>query len=226
MPGKNAIKIYVEDGYYHIYNRGVEKRLIFQDKMDYSVFLAYLSDYLLPKDVSQLSQKLASVSISPEEKEKVLKLLRIKNFSQEITLLAYCLMPNHFHLFIKQKSAGSIDKFMRSLCTRYVTYFNRKNERVGALFQGVYKAVLVTNEGQYLHLSRYIHKQSLSLQGESLQGLSLSSYPEYIGTRNTLWVHPQEILSFFSKTNPSFSYERFVTEYNPLDADERVMIED
>jgi putative transposase len=140
-------------------------------------------------------------------------ILHLNNFNQEITLLAYCLMPNHFHLFIQQKSPGSIDKFMNSLCSRYASYFNRKYKRVGALFQGVYKAILVTNEAQYLHLSRYIHLQALALQGTPLKDGQPSSYPEYLGTRNTPWVHPEDILSFFSKNAPALSYESFVRDY-------------
>src|SRR3989344_7029915 len=110
MPARNSLKQYLENGYYHLYNRGVEKRLVFLDHQDYSVFLSYLKDYLLPKNVKELSSKLASPNISYNEKDKIIKLLRMNNFSAEITLLAYCLMPNHFHFLIKQKNAESIDK--------------------------------------------------------------------------------------------------------------------
>jgi putative transposase len=213
MPSKNAQKIYIENGYYHIYNRGVEKRLIFQDLQDYKVFLSYLKSYLSPKNDKSLNDQLNSRNISSKEREKVWHELRMRNFNQEIILLAYCLMPNHFHLFIKQKTTEAIDEFMRSLSVRYTMYFNRKNDRVGALFQGVYKAVLVSTDEQLLQLSRYIHKQAISLQGETLQGdHQPSSYLEYIGMRETAWVHPEDILSFFSNTNPKFSYETFVKE--------------
>ncbi|MDO8577959.1 MAG: transposase [Dehalococcoidales bacterium] len=138
-------------------------------------------------------------------------MLRLNNFDQEITLFAYCLMPNHFHLFIKQKSMGAIDKFMNSLGTRYTMFFNRKYKRVGSLYQGVYKAVPITNDAQFIYLSKYIHRQALALQGEALQGQP-SSYEEYLDKRNTRWVHPEEVLEFFSKTNPLLSYKNFVTE--------------
>ena len=93
-------------------------------------------------------------------------------------------------------------------------YFNKKYKRVGSLYQGVYKAVLVDNEQQFLHLSRYIHKQALASQGQALRsyGEQPSSYPEYLGLRKTEWVHPEEILSYFSKVNPSLSYEEFVKQ--------------
>jgi len=152
MPARNRIKQYLEDGYYHIYNRGVEKRKIFLDQQDYGVFLGYLKEYLLPKNEKQLSERLAIEDLSPHERNKIQKLLYLNNFHGEIKLLAYCLMPNHFHLFIKQKSADSIDKFMNSLGTRYTMYFNKKYVRVGSLYQGVYKAVGVTSDPQFMYL--------------------------------------------------------------------------
>lgn len=217
MPGRNAIKQYIENGYYHIYNRGVEKRRIFQDKQDYPVFLNYLKEYLTPKDEKNLRLKLSDPDISSAERSKILRLLRMNNFTGEITLLAYCLMPNHFHLFIKQKSQNSIDKFMRSLCTRYTMYFNRKYKRVGTLFQSVYKAVLLESEEQFLHLSRYIHKQALVNQP--------CSYPEYLGLRRTEWIKPDEILSYFSVKNPALSYETFVKEDEESEILENIKLE-
>lgn len=228
MPARNAIKEYQENGFYHLYNRGVEKRQIFLDGQDYAVFLKYLKEYLLPKDELNLSQKLSDPNLSYKEKDKILKLLRLNNFTDEIKLLAYCLLPNHFHFLIQQKDAKSIDKFMQSLCTRYTMYFNRKYKRVGSLFQAVYKAVLIASEEQFLHLSRYIHKQALALQGETSQSQPSqpSSCSEYLGIRKTDWVHPEEVLSYFSNTNPTLSYESFIKEEDNLEIIQNIIIED
>jgi putative transposase len=198
--------------YYHIYNRGVERKPIYQDQQDYGVFLSYLKEYLSQKDEKELRKKLSESNLPNKERDKIWKLLKINNFFQEITLLVYCLMPNHFHFFIKVNDSESPDNFMRSLCTRYAMYFNHKYKRVGPLFQGRYKSVRVTNDGQFLQLSRYIHKQALNLQGRTLHEIHPSSYSEYAGKRNTDWVHPEEILEYFSKNNSSFSYEYFVKE--------------
>ena len=229
MPARNSRKQYTENGYYHLYNRGVEKRRIFLDKQDYSVYLSYLKEYLLPKDEKELYKRLSDPQISLKEKDKILKLLRMNNFANEISLLAYCLMPNHFHFFIKQKSAGSIDKFINSLGTRYTMYFNKKYKRVGSLYQGVYKAVSVINESQFIYLSKYIHKQALSLQGEALRGWKEKqpcSYPEYLGRRKTEWVHPEEILPFFFKDNPKLSYRSFVEEDEDMGNVQTIVIEE
>src|SRR3989344_3327786 len=135
MPAKNSRKQYLENGYYHIYNRGVEKRIIFLDQQDYNVFLSYLKEYLTKRNEKELQEKLTDASIPWIEKDKILRQLRLNNFYNELVLLAYCLMPNHFHFFVKQKSPGTIDKFMNSLCTRYTMYFNKKYKRVGSLYQ-------------------------------------------------------------------------------------------
>lgn len=215
MPAKNSKKQYLENGYYHLYNRGVEKRIIFLDSQDYAVFLSYLKEYLLPKDEEDLSRKLIDPLTNLVERDKIIKLLRMNNFSDEITLIAYALMPNHFHFVIKQKKALSIDVFMNSLATRYTMYFNRKYKRVGPLYQGVYKAVIVESEEQLICLTAYLHKQATiykSLQGEALQNLykQPSSLPEYLHLRKTDWVKPEEVLAYFSKTNKRLTYESFV----------------
>lgn len=172
MPAKNSLKIYTPNSYYHLYNRGVEKRIIFIDEQDYHVFLSYLKEYLIPKDELALRKRLADSNTSYKEKDKILKALRMNNFSEEIFLVAYCLMPNHFHLLIKQSDELSIDRIMNSLGTRYTMYFNRKYKRVGPLYQDVYKAVLVRTDEQLLHLSRYIHRNPIELasQGDALRG--------------------------------------------------------
>jgi len=212
MPAKNSLKTYVEGGYYHIYNRGVEKREIFSNDLDFAVFINYLKQYLSPQDTSIMLKLNTNPDFSAREKQRIRKALSVKNYNSDIQLLAYCLMPNHFHLFLKQTSIDGIDRFMSSLGTRYTMYFNRSYKRVGKLYQGVYKAVLMTDEAQYLHISRYIHKQALAKDNAGQKDFP-SSFPEYQGLRKTDWVHPEEILSFFSNTNPAHSYEAFVAEY-------------
>lgn len=212
MPAKNSIKEFVENSYYHIYNRGVEKRQIFMDEKDYVVFLSYLKDYLLPKNDLNLREELININSSPEQKAYAMKMLKMNNFSNTIQLLAYCLMPNHFHLLIKQSLPTSIDSLMNSLCTRYSMYFNRRHKRVGHLFQGTYKAVLVRSEAQLLHLSRYIHKNPF-LKGVPLQSYTYSSYGDYLGKKNTQWIKPLDIMNYFTNSEHN-SYENFVEDNN------------
>lgn len=200
MPSKNALKTYVEGGYYHIYNRGVEKRRIFFDRGDYNTFLHYLSLYMTP--------------IDELHKEKPLLRLNIvkNNLSDEIDIVAYCLMPNHFHLLVKQKSKDGITRLMRQITTGYSMYFNKRYNRQGHLFQGRFKAALVENEEHLLHLSRYIHLNPQD-RGVSLSEFEWSSYLNYLGNKNEQWVNTKLILDYFTKSNYQGTYKQFVEEY-------------
>jgi len=201
MPAKNTIKRYKANGYYHIYNRGVEKRIIFQDKQDYAVFLNYLKEYLSP-----LPRQRAKRNICVQAKTYKINDYQCRNHYQQIALLAYCLMPNHFHLLVKQKQPRDIQLFMKSLGTRYTMYFNKRYQRQGGLFQDRYKAVLIDSDEQLLHLSRYIH-----LNPSPNPSQQPSSYADYLGFKNTFWVHPQDILKYFK--NP-LNYQKFVESEN------------
>lgn len=212
MAAKNSIKTYVPGGFYHIYNRGVAKNNIFLDSFDYSTFLSYLKIYLCKKDIDNLTATLGSSSAGYKEKYEASKLLSLRNFYNEIDLLAYALIPNHFHLLIRQNKISSIDSFMNAMGTRYSSFFNRKYHRVGTIFQGVYKAVLVESEEYLLHLSRYIH-----LNPPSKSDLP-SSLPEYLGTRQTSWIKTNYILSYFNKTNTNKSYRDFLNEYTDIES--------
>ena len=223
MPGKNVLKVYLENSYYHLYNRGVEKRKIFQGEQDYAVFLSYLKNYLLPKDEKNLRQLLSVPNISYREKDNLLQLLHLNNFADQVTLIAYCLMPNHFHLLLKQNSKIAIDRFMRSLCTRYTMFFNKKYKRVGPLCQSVYKAVPVESDEQLLYLTSYIHRNPLS-ETDNLFSQP-SSLAEYLGQRNTSWLHPEEILKFFSKSNPNISYDTFVRQSEDLSSVSKLLLD-
>jgi putative transposase len=212
MPARNVIRTFVEDSYYHLYNRGVEKRLIFQDYQDYGVFLSYLKQYLTPPAELKPGWQRPSPKSVNDDLEQVRHDSRLRNFGSEMQLIAYSLMPNHFHLLVKQKTTRAVEHFIASLNIRYTMYFNRKYERVGSLFQGVYKAVLVDSDEQLLALTRYIHKQALSIESNIMKEVQPCSFGEYIGKRKTDWVHPEEILEYFSTANSDFSYQQFVKE--------------
>lgn len=204
MPSKNSIKIYLENGYYHVYNRGVEKRIIFQDEQDNLVFLKNLKEHLSAPTPLTQGDSLWKMKRAP------------KNHSKEIDLIAYCLMPNHFHLLIKQNSKNAMESFMRSLATRYSLFFNKKYDRVGKLFQGPYKAVLITEENYLLHLSRYIHVNPQKYTKNLEEGYS--SYADFVGIRKTDWLKPEIVLSFFNSEknlnlSKSNTYKHFVETF-------------
>lgn len=213
MPAKNAIKVYKENSYYHAYNRGIESRNIFLDKQDYKVFLHLLKRYLTQP---------------PQSPDRVRPGWRSDLFDK-IKLIAYCLMPNHFHLMVKQSTERAITEFMQALSNSYVRYFNEKYERTGPLFQGRYRAVLVEDEPYLLHLTRYIHLNPSELEELELEevrpasrsdlvGYPYSSHGDFLGKRKTSWVHPEEILAFFktaqrTKLTDFLSYQSFIEDF-------------
>lgn len=197
MPSPNTIKTYSENTYFHAYNRGVEKRRIFEDSQDYQKFLYYLKIYLTPGDILH-------------QEDPLLRLNLVKsNLSEEVSLLCFCLMPNHFHMLLHQKTKDGITKFMRQITTAYSMYFNKRYDRVGPLFQGTFKAVPVETDEQLLHLSRFIHLNPVE-RGVSLKEFQWSSYLNYLKKKQADWVKTDLILGFFNNQNPNSSYENFV----------------
>ncbi|TSC56286.1 MAG: hypothetical protein Greene071421_259 [Parcubacteria group bacterium Greene0714_21] len=203
MPAKNVIKSFVEGGYYHIYNRGVAKQNIFPTEKDYRTFLYFLKEYLLPPEHQDLK--------NPKE---IIPRRKPLNCNKQVHLLAYCLMPNHFHLLIKNLVERGMEKFMRALATSYSGYFNRTYQRVGPLFQGRYKAVLIERDEQFVYVSKYIHQNPKELLAKDgpLCSYPYSSYPNYLGKRKQDWVDTNEIFAFFSQKFPQQEYKVFVEE--------------
>lgn len=188
MPGRNLSKDYLPDSFYHIYNRGVNKAPIFLDDQDKVVFLALLKRYL-----GDITEK----NIRNEDHP---------NYQSDIELLAFCLMRNHFHLFIYQMDdENAITKFMRSLGTSYSMYFNKRYKRLGPLFQQRYKAIRITDDAQFIHISRYIH-----LNPKDYKNYEWSSYKYYQGQKQADWVKPGKILDLF---NTKDEYQAFVDDY-------------
>lgn len=194
MPHKHSIKTYVKNGYYHVYNRGVEKRIIFQDDQDYRVFLHLLKYYLSPTNDKALHPLTNLPNYS------LVRPRPLNNLANEVDLLAYCLMPNHFHFLIKQITTDGMPKLLRRLSTTYALYFNKRYNRVGYLFQGRYKAALITKDEYLLYVSRYVHLNSAELTRTHLVSYPYSSYLYYLGEKKAEWIKPGFILKFFDKS--------------------------
>ncbi len=195
MPSKYVVRNFTEDSYYHVFNRGVEKRNIFLDSKDYRFFQTYLFIYLHPLD--QVLKKYPDLPLR----------LYSKNLSEEVKLTAYCLMPNHFHLLLKQKTKNGISKLMKQIANAYTLYFNQKYEREGGLMQGRYKAVPVIKSNLLTHIVRYIHLNPVASNlTKALDSYQWSSYSDYLGKETDLPCSKSEILSCFSSLE---SFEKF-----------------
>ncbi|MFT4532410.1 MAG: putative transposase [Candidatus Saccharimonadales bacterium] len=202
MPSRNTVKHFDTDQMWHAYNRGANKCDIFLDEQDYKVFLSFLKFCLSEEEDKQLiSEAMTAVDAD--------RLRRLKLY-KEVKLVSYCLMPNHYHLQLFQYSHDGISKLMRSVMTGYVSYFNRRHDRQGHLFQGIYKASLINSDSYWLHISRYIHLNPIDL-GVSYQSYDYSSYKYYSGTVTApRWLSTDFVVGQFSSAQ---DYIDFCDDY-------------
>lgn len=185
-----------------MYNRGVEKRIIFMDKWDFLRFLETLDFYRKFPTPMKLS----------DFRRGAPQIKKIENSKELIKIFSYSLMPNHFHLLIQQLEEGGITEFMRRLSDSYTRFFNTKRKRVGSLFQGRFKAKLVETDEYLLQLSKYIHRNAFPLRKWEHRVYPYSSYGYYLNGEKHPFCDTEFIGSYFSKINPKLSYKSFVEE--------------
>lgn len=179
---------------YHIFNRGVGKIDIFKDKEDYGVFLYRLKENLFPELFKDKNVR------KNDYRRKYLP-------SDSFDLISYCLMPNHFHLIIQQKTDLPISALMLKLCGGFSKYFNKKYGRVGSLFQDQFKSVLVGNNEQLLWLSFYVHNNPLKAGvTKNLSTYEWSSFPDYSEARKGTLCKKDLILEQFHSTRSYLEY--------------------
>lgn len=129
--------------------------------------------------------------------------------ANELDLLAYCLLPNHFHLLIYQRQEKALLRLMMSVCTAYTMYFNKKYKRRGPLFENNYRASLISNELYLQHISRYIH-----LNPKDYRRWRYSSLGQYLGDQaSPEWLKTQPILNMFQSVK---EYADFVADYEEM----------
>lgn len=192
---------FVTGSYYHIYNRGVEKRNIFIGRRDYQQFLLAMDFYRKNPLPAKLS----------DFKRGIEKIKKVENQIDLVQFFSYCLMPNHFHFLIKQTTDGGITHFIRKFANSYTRYFNTKYDRIGPLFQGTFKAKIIENDEYLLQVSKYIHRNPLKLNS-SLHSYPYSSYKHYLHKDKHPFCNTEFILSYFSIVNPNLGYRSFVED--------------
>lgn len=217
----------VEGETYHVFNRGAHKGKIFSNDDDYGRFLLLLhlcngSEPIVMRDLLARNKGRSSVELFKESTDKSL-----------VDVLAYCLMPNHFHLVLRQKSKDGITKFMNRIGTAYSMYFNTKYQHSGVLFQGRFKSVHIDSEPYFRYIFSYVHLNPIELveplwkeQGiqdrskikSFISGYTNSSFLDYSNK-----VRPQkEILAlhdapeFLRSQNDLEDLLRWFTEAGPL----------
>lgn len=164
-------KQFASGAYYHLYNRGTGKMNIFRDKEDYALLLLRLREALFPASIKRHHKR-------GEYQRKELP-------SGAFTLICYALMPNHYHLLLRQNSETSVSTLMLNVFGGYSKCFNKKYDRVGALFQDQFKAAQVDSNEYLLWLSAYIHANpKVAGLTEDLASYPYTSYPDFVNMRN------------------------------------------
>lgn len=175
--------------HYHIYSRGVEKRKIFMNTKDYNRFVALL--YIMNQDASFRMDNFLQAN-----KNNLKEIFKEKRNKTLVSILSYCLMPNHFHLILYEHKEGGISKFMGKLLTAYSMYFNTKYERSGPLLTRPFRSEHIGNESQYMYIFSYVHLNPISIidnewkengvknkkeAKEYLEQYQFSSYKDFLG---------------------------------------------
>lgn len=185
MPAKNVIKSYDIPAFYHVYNRGAGKQIIFNDDIDREKFLSLFARYLDPDDESVRADGLPYAKY-------------------DLDVVAYCLMDNHFHLLLYQEiDLNAVSEFMKSISNAYTMYYNKRHGAAGHLFQGIFKASKITNDEYLLHITRYIH-----MNPRSYLRYKWSSIASYLGGGVPAWLSPDRVPAM----RPD-EYRQFLQEY-------------
>lgn len=193
---------FADNEIYHVFNRGVDKRKVFLEKEDYLRFIHDMYEFndesSVLNSVYYFNSRFRTIEVEPQyiKERKHRKLL--------VEILAFALMPNHFHLLLRQKREQGIVHFMQKLGTGYTMFFNQKYKRSGSLFQGRYKSVHVAKTAHFNYLPFYIHMNPLELYRGStsivrkmdfLDKYRWSSYQDYAGGKNFPSVTSRDFLS-------------------------------
>lgn len=194
------------DVYYHVFNRSVDKQPIFTKNSELNRALGTIRYYNCAQPPLRFSKFL---NLPSEQRAAILESV-IKS-RKLVDLVAYCFMPNHFHLLLKQTIDSGISKFIGNFQNSYARYFNTKSERISPLWQGQFKAVRIEDESQLLHISRYIHlNPHASFVVKNLEALlqyQWSSLLEYLNPSTEGVCSKEIILSQFGSLE---DYRKFI----------------
>lgn len=196
--------------YYHIYNRAIYKQQVFLDRYDYARFLFGTIYFQSPTNFSQIGRMARGFNdngfaVSDADFSNVLA-------GRHIELIAFCVMPNHYHLLVRQLVERGIERYMHRVTLAYARYRNLRYQSSGHVFQGPYQSVLVENNEQLMHLSAYIHRNPRELKAwkGSEKNYPWSSYQDYVHENRWGGLLAQEIVLDQFAGTPESNYADFV----------------
>lgn len=182
----------VLDNYYHIFNRGVEKREIFLDRRDYLRFLESMKEF-------NSTEPVQSLYLHNELKKRGILGVGHLREKKLVEIICYCLNPNHFHFILKQVAENGISEFMKRIGGGYTNYFNCRYKRSGVLFQGKFKSAHIKTNAHLLYLSAYVNK-NYNIHGYGDGIWEFSSFPDYLRERRNDLCDKSVILDKFKNS--------------------------
>lgn len=185
---------FANEEFYHIFNRGVDKRIVFNNQRDIQRFFQSMGEFNTLEPIGSIFEN--SFHRKPGLGGEAAK---SKKKGKLVEFVCFCLNPNHYHFILKQVSEKGIEKFMHRLSTGYTGYFNLKHKRTGALFQGPFKSVHIKTNEQLLHTSVYVNLNFKihRLGGEAAKYKYLSSWDEYVGKTKFNFCQKYNVLGQF-----------------------------
>jgi putative transposase len=192
--------------YYHLYNRGVDKRKVFLSISDYERFLLSM-DLLNDQDDGLMTNWKDFRRTHPRAELSDFPLIKKKR-KRLVEFIFYCLNPNHYHVVVRQLAERGIERFMHKMGTSYTNYFNTKNTRDGVLFQGKFKAIHIKSNAKLLYLSAYVNMNNF-IHGYRSKDWEYSSLLDYLGKRDNKLCNKEVILGQFKNKS---EYKEFVNK--------------
>lgn len=169
--------------YYHIFNRGVDKREVFLDNADYWRFLFSLRLMNDKKNGTMIAWRDYKKANPNKTLEQFFLTLNVRKRDSLVEIIAYCLNPNHYHIILKQIEDRGIEVFMQKVGNGYTKYFNKKNNRSGVLFQGRFKSSHIDANEYLLYLSAYVNCNSQVHKIAPAEKYFWSSFGEYVSEK-------------------------------------------
>lgn len=207
---------FAKDQYYHVFNRGVDKRSIFKDVKDIEYFLNRLADLNIDD---------ACTKFTTQRFKRKGEKINLLDQQKLVSIIAYCLLPNHYHLILKQESENGISKFMQKLGTSHTMYFNAKYKRSGSLFQGKFKANMIDGDFGLPILSVYVNLNYVHHKINPKTSLVKSSIFEYLGSESGEYIcNKNELNAVISEIGSRNDYQIFAKQTSKVFGDNKGLI--
>jgi putative transposase len=214
---------FANEEYYHIFNRGVDKRKVFLDSSYYQRFL--LSMELLNDEKDGVMEEWRNFK-KCNSKAMLSDFRELSSRKKLVEFIAYCLNPNHYHFIMRQVADRGIERFMHKLGTSYTNYFNTKNKRTGSLFQGNFKAIHIDSNEYLLYLSAYVNKNNFIHGYRPDDKWEYSSLHEYAEKQKKKFCSKGVILGQFGNKKEYLEFMRKNALYlKKKKADEKYLLE-